>query len=232
MNLNLPAGKMIDISLPLDARSFHMRTYAGFKKDMQFEVEVIKDYADGGYGQIVRGAHMRLHAGTHVDAPSHMVKGAPDLQDVPLSAYFGDAIIADLRHRGAGQAITVADLEKAVGDIILPGDRLLLRTDLNKDYDGSPAWMKRAPYVDEAATDWCVEKRISLIGFDFYHGATGPGEDEYPDRMKTYARAGIITMPYIRNLEQISKRRVTLIAFPLNIIGVEASPVRAIIIEH
>src|ERR1041384_1631776 len=121
MNLNLPAGKLIDISLPLDARTFHMRTYSGFKKDMQFEVEVIKAYEDGGYGQIVRGAHMRLHAGTHVDAPSHMIKGAPDLEDVPLSAYFGDAIIADVRHRGGGEAITPADLEKAVGDIILPG---------------------------------------------------------------------------------------------------------------
>ena len=86
MNLNLPAGKLIDISLPLDARTFHMRTYSGFKKDMQFDVEVIKEYEDGGYGQIVRGAHMRLHAGTHVDAPSHMLKGAPDLQDVPLRA--------------------------------------------------------------------------------------------------------------------------------------------------
>ena len=59
-----------------------------------------------------------------------------------------------------------------------------------------------------------------------------PGEDEHPVRVGDYARAGIITMPYIRNLDQISKRRVTLIAFPLNIIGVEASPVRAIVIEH
>jgi hypothetical protein len=66
MNLNLPAGKLIDISLPLDARTFHMRTYSGFKKDMQFDVEVIKEYEDGGYGQIVRGAHMRLHAGTRL----------------------------------------------------------------------------------------------------------------------------------------------------------------------
>ncbi len=89
-----------------------MRTYSGFKKDMQFDVEVIKDYEDGGYGQIVRGAHMRLHAGTHVDAPSHMLKGATDLQDVPLHTYFGDAIIADVRHRGGGEAITPGDLER------------------------------------------------------------------------------------------------------------------------
>lgn len=232
MNLNLPTGKLIDISLPLDARTFHMRTYKGFKKDMQFEVEVIKAYEDGGYGQIVRGAHMRLHAGTHVDAPSHMIKGAPDLEEIPLHSYFGDAIIADVRHRGGGEAITPQDLEQAVGDIILPGDRLLLRTDQNQKYDGSPEWMKRAPYVNEAATSWCIEKRIALIGFDFYHGATGPGENEHPTRVGDYARAGIITMPYICNLDKISKRRVMLIAFPLNIIGVEASPVRAVVIEH
>ena len=44
--------------------------------------------------------------------------------------------------------------------------------------------MKRAPYVNEDATNWCVEKRISLVGFDFYHGATGPGEDEHPKRIR------------------------------------------------
>ena len=38
---------------------------------LQTLLEVIKEYEDGGYGQIVRGAHMRLHAGTHVDAPFH-----------------------------------------------------------------------------------------------------------------------------------------------------------------
>ena len=232
INLNLTSGKLIDISLELDARNFKMRTYAGFKKDMQFEVEVIKNYSDGGYGQIVRGAHMRLHAGSHVDAPSHMVEGAPDLEEIPLQTYFGDAVIADVRHRCPGQAITPEDMNKAVGDIIQPGDRLLLRSDQNQEYDGGPQWMKKAPYVNVAATNWCVEKKISLIGFDFYHGATGPGEDEYPERMKTYARHNIITMPYLKNLNQITKRRVTLIALPLKMIGVEASPVRAVVIEH
>ena len=69
-------AKLIDISLELDARNFHMRTPVGFKRDMQFEVEVIKDFdAEGGAGQIVRGVHMRLHAGSHIDAPEHNVRG-------------------------------------------------------------------------------------------------------------------------------------------------------------
>ena len=38
-----------------------------------------------------------------------------------------------------GEAITPDDLEKAVGDIILPGDRLLLRTDQNQNTMARPS---------------------------------------------------------------------------------------------
>src|SRR5262245_13518046 len=95
--LGKPA-RVIDISLELDASKFRMRTYAGFRKDMQFETEVLKHYADGGLGQLVRGVHMRLHAGTHVDAPSHMTEGASDLHDLPLGVFIGPAMVADVRH--------------------------------------------------------------------------------------------------------------------------------------
>ena len=46
--------RLIDISLELDPAKFRMRTYAGFRKDIQFETELIKDYGDGGLGQRVR----------------------------------------------------------------------------------------------------------------------------------------------------------------------------------
>ena len=84
--------KIIDISLALDASTFKMRTYAGFKKDMQFEIEVIKDYP-GGLGQIVRGAHMRLHAGTHVDAPVHFINGAAGVDTLSLDVLVGPALV-------------------------------------------------------------------------------------------------------------------------------------------
>jgi hypothetical protein len=72
-----PNFKIVDISLELDPKNFAMRTPAGFKKDMQFAMEVIKEHdAPGGAGQIVRGVHMRLHAGSHVDAPEQMYVAA------------------------------------------------------------------------------------------------------------------------------------------------------------
>ena len=109
----LPAHQtIVDISLELDPKNFAMRTPAGFKKDMQFEMEVIKEHdAPGGAGQIVRGVHMRLHAGSHVDAPEHNVVGGKQIEDLPLDLFIGDAVIADLRHKLPSKAITERDLE-------------------------------------------------------------------------------------------------------------------------
>jgi arylformamidase len=222
--------KIIDISLALDATTFKMRTYAGFKKDMQFEIEVIKDYP-GGLGQIVRGAHMRLHAGTHVDAPSHMVQGGKQIHDLALDMFIGDAVVADVRHRGGGQGIAAEDLQKSVGGHLARGDRLLLRTDINKQYDGSEAWMARAPYLSYEAIDWCHAEGVSIVGFDFYHAAKPPKEDPADSTSRKLHELGILTMPYLTNLGAISQPRVTLIALPLKMIDVEASPVRAVVLE-
>ena len=127
-----------------------MRTPAGFKKDMQFEMEVLKEHdAPGGAGQIVRGVHMRLHAGSHVDAPEHNVRGGTQIHQLPLELFMGDAIIADLRDKMPGKAITEKDLEKRLDNRIRKGDRLLLRTDHNNSYDGgSETWMKHVALSD------------------------------------------------------------------------------------
>jgi arylformamidase len=224
--------KIVDISLELDARNFHMRSYAGFRKDMQFEVEVIKEYEDPGMGQIVRGVHMRLHAGSHIDAPSHMVKGGKDIHDLPIETFVGPAVVADLTHRVPGGGITVKDLEEAVGDTMQRGDRLLLRTDCNNTYDGgSKEWQRRSPYLEHDAVQWCIDQGIPVVGFDCYHGADSPTSNIEAFTARTLQEGGVCTLPYLRHLDRITKDRVTLVCLPLNMIGVEASPVRAVVLE-
>jgi arylformamidase len=221
---------IIDISLELDPKNFAMRTPAGFKKDMQFEMEVIKEHdAPGGAGQIVRGVHMRLHAGSHVDAPEHNVRGGTQIHQLPLDLFIGDAIIADLRDKLPATAITEKDLENTVGDRIRKGDRLLLRTDHNNTYDGgSEKWMKESPYLTIGATMWCIEMGVVIVGYDFYHGNDEPGAPRVFHNSRTLSEHGIITMPYLKNLDRIEKDRFVLIGLPLKLIGAEASPVRAV----
>ena len=227
----LQIRKIIDVSLELDDSKFQMRTPPGFKKDMQFQMEVIKEHdAEGGAGQIVRGVHMRLHAGSHVDAPEHNVKGGKQIQDLPLETFAGDAVIADLRECVPGKAVTPEILEKAVGKELRRGDKLLLRTDVNKQYMIND-WQKRSPYLTSAATKWCIDKGISVIGYDFYHGVDEPNAPRVFNSSRTFSEAGVVTMPYLNNLDQVSIQRCTLVALPLKLVGAEASPVRAVILE-
>ena len=228
--MSIEFGKIVDISLELDAKNFAMRAPAGFTKDMQFEMEVIKEHdAPGGAGQIVRGVHMRLHAGSHVDAPEHNVRGGTQIHQLPLELFIGDAIIADLRDKLPGKPITVKDLEQRLDNRIRKGDRLLLRTDHNNAYDGgSDKWMKESPYLTIGATMWCIEKGVVIVGYDFYHGNDEPGAPRVFHNSRTLSERGVITMPYLKNLDQIDKDRFTLVAFPLKLIGAEASPIRAV----
>jgi arylformamidase len=225
-----PNMRIVDISLELDPKNFAMRTPAGFKKDMQFAMEVIKEHdAPGGAGQIVRGVHMRLHAGSHVDAPEHNVRGGTQIHQLPLELFIGDAIVADLRSKLPAQAITENDLENAAGRQIKSGDRLLLRTDHNNTYDGgSEKWMKDSPYLTIGATLWCIDKGVVIVGYDFYHGNDEPGAPRVFHNSRTLSEHGVITMPYLKNLNLIDKQRFTLVGFPLKLIDAEASPVRAV----
>jgi len=230
--MTLRIGKIIDISLELDGSQYRMHTPAGFSKDMQFAVEVLKEHdAPGGAGQIVRGVHMRLHAGSHVDAPEHMVKGGKQLQELALETFAGDGVVADVRHRVPGGGVTAADLETAVGAVLERGDRLLLRTDLNKDYF-APDWAKRSPYLTRDAVQWCIDRGVVLVGFDFYHGKDAPDSNVVFYTSRTFGENGVVTMPYLNHLDRITQPRFTLLALPLKMIGVEASPVRAVVLEE
>jgi len=224
--------KIVDISLELDPKNFGMRTPTGFTKDLQFAMEVLKEHdAPGGAGQIVRGVHMRLHAGSHVDAPEHNVRGGTQIHQLPLELFIGEAIVADLRDKMPGKAITERDLDKALGARVKRGDRVLLRTDHNNAYDGgSDKWMKTSPYLTIGATEWLIDKGVVIVGYDFYHGNDEPGAPRVFHNSRTLSEHGIITMPYLKNLDQITSERFTLIALPLNIVGAEASPVRAVVL--
>jgi arylformamidase len=159
-----------------------------------------------------------------------MVKGGKDIHDLRLNTFIGPAMVVDVRHRGSKQAITREDLEKSVGVLLQPGDRLLLRTDNNKTYDGSPEWMARAPYLSDEAVHWSAERGVSIVGFDFYH-ANEPMQDQGSCTTRKLLERGILTMPYLTNLWSITKPRVTLIALPLKMTNVEASPIRAVALE-
>lgn len=220
--------KIVDISLPLDA-GYRMQTPDGVK-DIQIEFEIIKEYP-GGAGQYVSAVHMRLHNGTHVDAPMHFVEGGSPISGIPLSTFYGEGVMADVTSVGEGNPIQAADLERAFGDRDLTGKRIFIRTNWNHHY-GEPDYDERSPYIALDAIDWVVSKAPALVSYDYAHGKDDPDAPARFHPIRTFLSNGIVTMGYVRNLDQIdASRPFTVSAFPLAFVGVESSPVRAVLIQ-
>ena len=222
-------SKVVDISLALGG-SYQHQTPAGVK-NVQLEFELIKDYP-GGAGQQVRAVHMRLHHGTHVDAPMHFVEGGKSIDQFPITTFVGTAVLADLTSMvGENEEVRPEHIERALNGRQVAGQRLLLRTDWNAHY-GEPDYDARAPYIGPDAVDWVVSQRPALVGYDYAHAKDAPNSPKAVYAVRTFLENEILTMGYIRNLDQLSAdRTLTLVAAPLAFEGVEASPVRAVVIE-
>ncbi|MBB6735231.1 cyclase family protein [Cohnella zeiphila] len=73
--------RIVDLSMPIYDG---MPVYPG---DPEVTVEIA--HTRDRYGWELRKLAMGTHAGTHVDAPSHMHEGAATLDELPLDAFFG-----------------------------------------------------------------------------------------------------------------------------------------------
>jgi arylformamidase len=219
---------VIDISLQLGS-DYKMQTPEGVK-NVQLEFEVIKDYP-GGMGQYVTAVHMRLHNGTHVDAPKHFVEGGASVDQIPLSTFIGDAVLFDFTHIGENQPITAAEFEKAAAGREIAGKRILLRTNWNRNY-GADDYKDRSPFFGKDAVPWILERKPVLVGYDFAHAKDDPDVPFEAYYLRSFLENGICTMGYLRNLDQIDQNKsVLLSALPLAFIDVESSPVRAVVLQ-
>jgi arylformamidase len=219
---------IVDISLRLDP-GYRMHTPAGVQ-DVQLDIHLIKDYP-GGDGQQVSAVQMRMHHGTHVDSPKHFIPGGLAIDQVPLSTFYGDVVVVDLTSVQENSPILPKHIMAGLGDREIQGTRVLLRTDWNHHY-GEPDYGERSPYISPAAVDWLVTQRPVLVGYDYAHAKDAPDTPATVYAVRTFLQNGIVPMGYTCNLDKIDlTRHAQLIAFPLAFTGVEASPVRAVVVQ-
>ncbi len=218
--------------LELDGNLYRMHTPAGFTKDMQFAVEVLKEHdAPGGAGQIVRGVHMRLHAGSHVDAPEHMVKGGSSSRTWRSRPSRATRVVADLRHRVPGGAHHRRGSRRGgrrhhrARRPAAAAHRL--QQGLFRAAIGAGARpISRATRCSGVSTRaWCWSGSTSITA------TTNPIRTSSSTPRARSARTASSPCPISTISIAITAPRFTLMALPLKMIGVEASPVRAVVIE-
>ena len=152
---------------------------------------------------------MGSHLGTHADAPAHVLESGASIGRVPLDAYVGPARVMDLPGRGE------------VGPDALPKKglgvkRILFRT-------------RGAVSLSPLAAIALAERGAVLVGTDADSIDAGDAED-LPAH-KALLERGVAILECL-DLEDVAPGDYQLVALPLKFAGLDASPVRAVLIEE
>jgi kynurenine formamidase len=186
-------------------------------------------HAPPGVTILITKFELASHAGTHVDAPRHFDPAGRALDELPLEAFCGPAVVS-LVTRAAGEPVTRADIE-AGGPPPEPGDMVIIRTGWGRHYAASDAEAYRDhPYLDEQAATWMAALGVKLLGMDTMSPELpGPRRPPgYPLPVHQILLGAEVLIAENLNLEQAEPGRYEVFAFPLSIISGDGAPARIV----
>jgi len=161
--------------------------------------------------------NMNLHTGTHIDAPLHRVRGGATIDEVPMDAFMGKALVLDLPEV---KIITAKDLRGVKG-----ADRLLFKTSNSKSRQNK--FNKHFVGLSPDAAKWIVDHKIKLVGTDYLSVAQF---DKQPEVHQILLGKDVVILEGL-NLSGVKPGIYQLICLPIKLVGTEAAPVRAILIK-
>lgn len=180
------------------------------------------------------------HGYTHCDAPRHMERDGPTIQDLPqqgLGLFLNPAWIVDLSDLPLPTTITRDLIMERTGDPP-PGSLIILRSDLtNRLGYGSTRWHTHAPNIEVPAAEWLVSKKPAAICLDFpqdFVAREMPGRHVYNEEFVTHHAILGQDVPFIedlRDLGEISSRDPFLAAVPLKMTCIDGAPMRVVALE-
>ncbi|MEO0602004.1 MAG: cyclase family protein [Myxococcota bacterium] len=203
-------SRLIDISPPIDER------IAVWPGDVPFSREVALSL-ERGDNLTLSSIRTTVHLGAHTDAPNHYVVEGSGIARRPLERYFGACEVLEV-DVGRGQRIQPSDLPHtpATPRVILKTGTFPDPRDFNEDFAA----------LSPALVDHLADHGVELVGIDT------PSVDLFADRdllsHHAIARRDLAILEGVV-LDHVAPGRYTLIALPLPLVGVDASPVRAVL---
>lgn len=220
--------KIYDISMPVtDAWEPHHPEYYP-----RVEIEhVLRPDDPESLGRVSRKISCLLHTGTHVDYREHMGVIGDTLDQVPFEQYVGRATLLDFRSRVAERVIDVEHVQAAAEGQTLQ-DRVVIGATGWGDRYGADDYFTASPYMTIEAAQWIADQRPRMYGNDFLSTDYEGDMRDFPKRI--LMSNGAVFLSNLVNLstllDEAGDQAVTVMAFPINIKGVEAAMARAIAI--
>ncbi len=184
-------------------------------------------FSCGWSARIAEGAAINLshtagspHVGTHADSPLHVRDDWPASDRLPLRPFLGPVVVLDVSGASDGTLALEAADPRLLGCV-----RLLLRTDRTIAGGSFPhAW----PVLSPATATQLAEAGIMLVGVD------APSVDERDSKTLDVHRALFSGGAYVLenlDLQHVAEGRYDLIALPQRLSGLDAAPVRAVLLD-
>jgi kynurenine formamidase len=186
-------------------------------------IDILAEINTTGFDE--RWLAFSTHTGTHVDAPAHMLREAPDLSHLPLDHFYGRATMLPLMIGDALQ-ISLTDL-KPHGRNLAKAEFLLLQTGWSQ-YWGQTIYFKQFPVLDADAVRWLCDLGLKGVGIDT-PSLDRSDSNDYPIH-KAFLGRSILLIENLTNLNQLPQDLFTLVCFPLPVQQADGSPVRAVAI--
>ncbi len=168
------------------------------------------------------------HIGTHIDAPLHFFAEGAAVDEMPLEAFGGAALVVDVKEMVNNLVATDAQSMALVPEVMAGADLgnidfVLFFTGWDQHW-GTEKYYKHWPLLSGELAEVLAAAGLKGVGLDT------PSLDEFGGNYAhdLFAAAGMINVENLTNLGALPKTGSWFQAFPLKLLGTEASPVRAL----
>jgi len=238
--VQLPQGKLIDLSHPFNEQTIYWPTAATFKLEQVAEGET-----EQGYYYAANNFSAAEHGGTHLDAPVHFARGGDTADEIPLRRLIGRGVVVDVTKRALADPdylISVADLtahERRHGRIGR-GAIVLLRTGYERYWPDRERYMGTAELGEQAvpklhfpglhpdAARRLVQRGVRAVGLDT--ASIDYGQSKLFESHRVLGAAGVPVFENVANLRRLPRENFLVIALPMKIEGGSGGPLRTIAI--
>jgi Predicted metal-dependent hydrolase len=209
--------KIFDISLPV---SPGMAVWPG---DPQVVLERVSSMDAGAHDNISQLA-CSVHTGTHVDAPHHFLNDGRTVDTLSLDVLTGPVQVVQIPDT---VGLVTSDILAQSG-FITGTLRLILKTRNSRIWERqSGKFVTDFVGLSEDGAEWLVHAGVKLVGIDYL--SIAPYKQSIPIH-RTLLEPGTIIVEGL-DLRAISPGFYTLYCLPLNLVGSDGAPARAILIE-
>jgi arylformamidase len=198
-------------------------------------LELLPEVEIDTYVKLSEGAHVTssvltvpLHAGTHIDAPCHIVEGGKSIDEIPPERFRGPGVIAAVRRR-PGELITVDDVLNG-GPEPQTGDMLFIDSGWGELFESRE--YHDHPSVDPELAEWAVERGLSLLGVDFLSPDLPLSRRGTPPDLKvhkTLLASEVLIAENLVGLHKLPPQRLNIWALPVLVRGGDAGHARILI---